>query len=184
MPGHVPIVQPLPRYEVLREAAERYPDLDPSSCYAFLHLLRTGDELLTLDAEFLNRLGTRQGRFNLMMIVAHCAHTLPAAADLAECTGVSRATVTGLLDGLERDGLIERQSDPEDRRMVRIKLTARGQDLLDRVRPAYFRWLARILEPLDESECGQLAYLLQKIRAQMAILSAELQEQAAAPVQL
>src|SRR3954447_12637478 len=162
MPGQIPFVKDLPRYEVLREAAERYPELDPSSCYAFLHLLRTGDELLTLDAEFLGQLGTRQGRFNLMMIVAHCAHKLPAAADLADCTGVSRATVTGLLDGLEREGLIERHSDPTDRRMVRIKLTRSGEALLERVRPAYFRWLTRILEPLNESERQQLVHLLQK----------------------
>ena len=48
MAGQIPFVKDLPRYEVLREAAEHYPELDPSSCYAFLHLLRTGDELLAL----------------------------------------------------------------------------------------------------------------------------------------
>lgn len=174
MPGQVPIIRHVPRYEVLQEAAHHYPGLDPSSCYAFLHLLKTADEILTLDSDFLAGMGSRQGRFNLMMMVAHCAHCFPAAADLAECTGVSRATVTGLLDGLERDGLVERLSDPEDRRVVRVKLTPQGEALLERVRPAYFRWLARILEPLAESEREHLVYLLQKVQARITELSEEL----------
>jgi DNA-binding MarR family transcriptional regulator len=176
MPGQVPFIRNVPRYEVLQEAAHHYPGLDPSSCYAFLHLLKTADEILTLDADFLSSMGTRQGRFNLMMMVAHCAHVhgFPAAADLAERTGVSRATITGLLDGLERDGLIERLSDPEDRRVVRVKLTPQGEALLELVRPAYFRWFARILEPLAESEREHLVYLLQKVQARIAALSEEL----------
>ncbi|MBV8898760.1 MAG: MarR family transcriptional regulator [Verrucomicrobia bacterium] len=174
MPGQVPFIRHVPRYEVLQEAAHHYPGLDPSSCYAFLHLLKTADEILTLDADFLSSMGSRQGRFNLMMMVAHCAHCFPAAADLAECTGVSRATITGLLDGLERDGLVERLSDPEDRRVVRVKLTPQGEALLERVRPAYFRWFARMLEPLAESEREHLVYLLQKVQGRIADLSEEL----------
>jgi len=174
MPGQVPFIRHVPRYEVLQEAAHRYPGFDPSGCYAFLHLLRTADEILTLDADFLSSMGSRQGRFNLMMMVAHCAQQFPAAADLAECTGVSRATVTGLLDGLERDGLVERLGDPEDRRVVRVRLTSRGEALLERVRPAYFHWFARLMEPLSESEREHLVCLLQKVQARIAELSEEI----------
>lgn len=179
MPGQVPLIRHVPRYEVLQDAAHHYPGLDPSSCFAFLHLLKTADEILTLDADFLSSMGSRQGRFNLMMMVAHCAHRFPAAADLAECTGVSRATITGLLDGLQRDGLVERMSDPEDRRVVRVKLTQDGEALLERVRPAYFRWFARILEPLSESEREHLVHLLEKVQARIAVLSEELHRETA-----
>ncbi len=176
MAGQLPIIHDIPRYEVLREEAQHFPDLDPSACFAFLHLLKTGDQLLALDAEILARLGTRQGRFNLLMILGHCADELPAAAELAEYTGVTRATITGLLDGLERDGLIERRSDLADRRMIRVRLTAQGEGFLDRVRPSYFQWFARLMEPLSEAERQQLGALLLKVQQRMAILAGELRQ--------
>ncbi|HEY0792804.1 MAG TPA: MarR family transcriptional regulator [Chthoniobacterales bacterium] len=178
MPGQVPFLKDVPRYDVLRAEAQLYPELDPSACYAFLHLLKTGDQLLSLDAEFLGHLGTRQGRFNLLLILGHCAQKLPAAADLAECTGVTRATITGLLDGLEKDGLVERRDDPSDRRLVRVGLTPRGEAFLDRVRPVYFRWFARLLEPLAEPERQLLVELLQKVQQQMGVLAEELRQPA------
>lgn len=39
---------------------------------------------------------------------------------------VSRANITGLVDRLERDGLVYREADPRDRRSLRAKITAQG----------------------------------------------------------
>ena len=73
-------------------------------------------------------------------------------------TGVTRATISGLLDGLEKDGLIGRRPDPEDRRLIRVHLTAAGRGFLDKIRPGYCRWLSSIMTPLDEEERQQLVH--------------------------
>ena len=46
---------------------------------------------------------------------------------MAERAGVTRATVTGLLDGLERDGFLRREADEVDRRRVQVLLSAKGK---------------------------------------------------------
>ena len=119
MRGTLTLLKALPRYEVFLEEAKHFTGLDASACYAFLPLLRTGDELLALDEQVLASHGTRHGRFNLLMILMKCTEGKATPAGLAEKTGVTRATISGLLDGLQKDGLIERRSDPQDRRLIR-----------------------------------------------------------------
>ena len=53
---------------------------------------------------------------------------------LAEAAGVAPPTATRTLDGLERQGIVERRPSSEDRRSVRVQLTARGRKLLNRKR--------------------------------------------------
>jgi DNA-binding MarR family transcriptional regulator len=59
----------------------------------------------------------------LALVDAHgpCAHR-----DLAVALGVAPATVTALVDGLERRGHVARARDERDRRVVRVSLTAAG----------------------------------------------------------
>ena len=69
--------------------------------------------------------------------------------------------VTGLVDRLEQDGLIERRPDPRDRRVTLVALTSAGEKARDRA-------LELLYEPppefaaLDPAELEQLAELLQK----------------------
>lgn len=47
--------------------------------------------------------------------------------ELGRCAGLEPSTMTGLLDRMERDGLLTRSPDPEDRRAWRVHLTEEGQ---------------------------------------------------------
>src|SRR6202521_4538457 len=111
----VTLLKGLPRYDVFLETSKHFPQLDASACYTFLQLLRTGDELLALDEQILSSYGTRHGRFNLLMMLLKYSDGEATPAGLADKTGVTRATISGLLDGLEKDGLIQRRPDPQDR---------------------------------------------------------------------
>jgi DNA-binding MarR family transcriptional regulator len=164
------LLKSLPKYEVFLEDSKRFPGLDASACYVFLQLLRTGDELLALDEAILAALG----RFVLLMLLDKHAPGEITPAELAEKTGVTRATISGLLDGLEKDGLVERKPDPQDRRLIRLYLTQAGDKLLDRVRSPYCEWFTSIIEPLTPEERLQLVNILQKIQLRLAELSERL----------
>jgi DNA-binding MarR family transcriptional regulator len=168
MPGSLTLLRGLPKYEVFLEEAKRYPGLDAVACYTYLQLLRTGDELLALDEQILNSYGTRHGRFNLLMMLAKCHDGDATPASLAEKTGVTRATISGLLDGLEKDGMIERRTDPDDRRLIRVDITPAGKTFVDGILPGYTRWLSSIVQPLNEEERHLLVTLLEKIRTRIS----------------
>ena len=159
------LLQKLPRHECLLEAGREFPDLDPSATQAFLNLLRTGDEAFRVVESHLAEHDITQGRFGVLMALwAHRgAGDALSPAVIAERTGVTRATVTGLVDTLERDGLVSRTPDPEDRRMLSVELTPKGQRLLRRVLPGHFRRMAWLMEPLSEGERTMLVRLLTKV---------------------
>jgi len=56
--------------------------------------------------------------------------------------------MTGLLDRLERDGLIERLAHQRDRRKIRC--TSNGRQVLAELLPGYYRSIAKIMENLTE----------------------------------
>ncbi|UUZ64604.1 hypothetical protein LP417_06450 [Polaromonas sp. P1-6] len=61
---------------------------------------------------------------------------------LGERAGVTRVTVTGLLDGLERETMTERQADARDRRALRIRLTRKGRQVAKKVFGPRGCWIA------------------------------------------
>jgi DNA-binding MarR family transcriptional regulator len=77
--------------------------------------------------------------------------------------GLTSGTVSVRMDRLVAEGLVLRQSDPDDRRNVRITLTERGRELFERVAPAHLANERRLLAPLTADEEHELARLLRKL---------------------
>jgi DNA-binding MarR family transcriptional regulator len=162
------MLKDVPRYECLLRASGRYPSLDPTALEAFLHLLRTGDTVFEAKNEFLARHGVSQGRFTVMMLLNRCGDADSTPAELADAAGVTRATMTGLIDTLEKDGFVQREIDRDDRRAVRVSLTRKGRDFMKSILPDYFRRVSAIIHPLSEPERKQLVRLLQKLQHGLA----------------
>ena len=180
------LLKDLPRYECLLEAAKEFPDLDPSAAEAFLHLLRTGDEVFGHTDRNLSDHNISHGRFGVMMLlwrsVQPRAATLLGAeacvsgprtpAELADAAGVTRATMTGLIDTLERDDFVKREPDPNDRRMMSVRLTPAGERFLSEFLPGHFQAIASLMSPLSETERKTLVHLLSKVQQHASTLNA------------
>lgn len=179
------LLKDLPRYECLLEAAKEFPELDPSAAEAFLHLLHTGDEVFGVSDRNLAGHNISHGRFGVLMLLWRSvqprapklleADECPAGprtpAELADAAGVTRATMTGLIDTLERDGYVKREPDPNDRRMMSVLLTPRGEKFLMEFLPGHFKAIATIMSPLSEGERKTFVKLLGKIQQQAAALN-------------
>jgi DNA-binding MarR family transcriptional regulator len=83
------------------------------------------------------------------------------------CTRSDRAgraaSVSSLLQGLERDGWIERRSDPNDSRRKTLHVTAKSRVLVAEFDTVVRRAEAELLEPLTTSEQAALIHLLFKV---------------------
>lgn len=150
----------LPSQVVLERFAQRYPAADVTAIASFLMLLRVATDLsLALDA-CLSKHDLLQGRWWVLILLMRENDLTSTPSVLAEKLGVTRATMTGLLDGLEQVGLVQRVSVPEDRRSVKIRLTSTGQDKLDAVMPDYYSRLRQCMQGLSESQRHDLQSIL------------------------
>lgn len=107
-------------------------------------------------------LGLSEGRFVLLFLLRG-ADTALSPHQLAERAGVTRATVTGLLDGLEREQLVSRHSDPDDKRRIHVRLTRSGQTLSARLFDQQTHWIASLFADISTAERQVLGTLLQRV---------------------
>ncbi|MBT4268693.1 MAG: MarR family transcriptional regulator [Deltaproteobacteria bacterium] len=88
--------------------------------------------------------------------------------DLGERTLLDSATLTGILDRLEKQALVVRQAHPSDRRAVIICLTDAGRDLTQQTDQEAVAANQDFLQSLDRDEQAQLKTLLTKLREKSA----------------
>lgn len=86
---------------------------------------------------------------------------------LAKAVHLSQPTVTGILDRLEKRGLLQRTRDEQDRRAVNISITAAGQEVLDRAPSLLQDRFRRELDKLQDWEQTLMLSILQRIAAMM-----------------
>ncbi len=84
-------------------------------------------------------------------------------ARVAEAAGVAAPTATRMLDGLTRDGVVERRRCPEDRRVVNVTLTEHGRALVQAKREAVSEKRREIYAGLDPVERERAAGLLERL---------------------
>lgn len=96
--------------------------------------------------------------------VLECAEECRACLyTLGEELSVSRPNVTKLVDGLERDGLVERKPHPTDRRMVYARLTPEGEQVARAALPGREKIAAELWSQASDDEIDRLLLLLRGI---------------------
>lgn len=156
----------IPTYESLQRFAQRYPALDPDALTASLTLLCVGNMLEEAYCAHFARHGLSHGRFRVLVMLlreyeAGIETVTPAL--LADKVGVTRATMTGLLDGLVADGLVARSEHAQDRRQKQIVLTNKGRRLVDRMMPDHCARVTALMGGLKATEMRTLVQLLNKV---------------------
>jgi DNA-binding MarR family transcriptional regulator len=111
--------------------------------------------------------GLSTATFNVLLVLFRAVGPL-SPCDIGERLWVTRGTVTGLLDSLERQHLVRRTPHPKDRRMLLIELTDEGRCILERLMPEHFQGMCDLLSCLSESEKEVFAGALQKIQNHLA----------------
>ena len=86
-----------------------------------------------------------------------------APSQLAEKAGVTRATISAMLQRLERDGLVKLQAAQGDGRSKVVQLTEAGAALMNSILPPHYLRVSRLMEKLSEQEQKELIRLLDKL---------------------
>ncbi|KLU59031.1 HTH-type transcriptional regulator SarZ [Peptococcaceae bacterium CEB3] len=153
----------LPEEQTLQEYALRFQDLDKEAVVAALALLRTASDLSKEFDSFFAFFDITWGRFIILMLLYR---EYPEALDfalLSERAEITKATLTGLIDGLDKQGFVERISHPTDRRKQLLCLTADGLALLERMLPSHYRTTAHYMSGLNKSQLVELTELLNRL---------------------
>ena len=93
-------------------------------------------------------------------------------SSLAKMLCVTKSTITGLIDGLENSGIVERYTDKsKDRRKIFIKITAKGEDMFRQIFPHHINQVAGLLDVLNKDEAELITKAIVKLETQLNALT-------------
>ncbi len=146
---------------------ERYPGASGLATEAAMNLVLTADQVVKHVSELLRPFDLSPAGGLVLSALADSDSPL-SPNKIAERLIISRASVTGLLDSLERRGYVQRTPHGSDRRMLLIELTDAGRKVAGDFRPIVHRREKGWLGSLSEREQRQLVDLLHRIQATLA----------------
>jgi DNA-binding MarR family transcriptional regulator len=126
---------------------------------AWRGLLRAHSALVkALDAELEAAHGLPLSSYEVLLFLAQAPDRRLRMAELADRVLLSRSGMTRMVDRLERDGYLERDTCADDKRGSYAVLTEGGEALLRQARPTHLAGVRRrFLSQFSESELGQLS---------------------------
>jgi DNA-binding MarR family transcriptional regulator len=131
---------------------------------ALLHLLQTAETLWNASRVFFSRWELSPSQFNILNLL----HAQPEGCSQSELSRdliMHRSNVTGLIDRLEKRGLVRRLNEPEDRRIYRVVLTAPGRKLVAQILPHYYQAAEKVWGDIPERRAARLVEELARIGA-------------------
>jgi DNA-binding MarR family transcriptional regulator len=138
------------------------PNADLACIDNYAAFTRVAREAFANQQAFWSRYALSEGRFGVLQLLRRAPQARLTPSALAQAAGVTRGTMTGLLAGLERSGLVTRTQHPEDGRMVHIELTEQAPELFEQVLPERISRIMRFMSALTADEQRQLRALLEK----------------------
>jgi DNA-binding MarR family transcriptional regulator len=105
-------------------------------------------------------------RFDLMAQLERAPHGLQMG-ELSRRMLVTGGNVTGIVDQLERSGLLVRTEDPADRRAYLVKLTKEGRRLFAQMAAEHETWIVKLFSGISKREQRALTESLSRLRGQL-----------------
>ena len=150
-------------WQVAKAAEDQHASFDATALMLTLTLYRCFAGFDRAGAAELAPHGLTVSQLNIMTVL-HRADRPLTMGELGQAVSVRPANLTGVVDGLTRRSLIERQVNPEDRRSYLITNTASGEDFLARFLPGHWEYLRALTSGLTDDERLELIGLLDRLR--------------------
>jgi DNA-binding MarR family transcriptional regulator len=141
---------------------------DHLSLKLWLRLLACSTQVeIEVRSRLRERFGISLARFDYLAQLHRHADGLRMST-LSRYLMVTGGNVTALTDELEREGMVQRDSDPEDRRSWLLRMTPAGRKAFERIAREHEQWVIELFQDLDTVHKKSLYEDLGRLRVQMA----------------
>jgi DNA-binding MarR family transcriptional regulator len=165
---------PCPKFEKIEQLAGGVPGLDRDALRACVPLLYFHREFDNALEQHYQAYGISRSRWQVLMaLYKSSSEDGLTPAELADFTGVSRAAMTGLVDGLVESGHVTRVDVGEDRRTYRVQPTPRATDFLASVLPDHLGRMQALMEVFTPAERDQFVALIERLRDRVDVFRHE-----------
>lgn len=131
---------------------------------ALLNLQRTADHIQIAFTRLFREHGITPQQYNVLRILRGAGEPLPIL-EIGDRMVTVVPAITGLIDRLEKQGLVRRTRSEEDRRVVSVTILGKGLQLLGDLDKPLAKLNKQLLDHMEDEELKNLIVLLEKMRA-------------------
>lgn len=140
---------------------ESYDEEDRKNLRIVVGLSRTINREQRTTSALLSRFNITLPQFGVLEALYHLGEL--KIGQIIEKTLSTGGNMTVVIRNLEKEGLVEKRCDPEDKRSSLIRILPRGEELIDRIFPEHLETLREKFGTLSGDEKDQLTGLLKKL---------------------
>jgi len=156
----------IPTFSELERHKKMVPEINPAAVIAMLSIKTASEEIQQSILDVLQReYHLSEGKFCTLLVIHQHGKQGIAPSELAAKVGVTRATISNMLQRMERDGLVNIRPAAQDGRSKVVHLTKSGGDFMEEILPPHYLRVSRLMEKLTEAEQKELILLLEKLSA-------------------
>jgi len=156
----------MPSSQLQQQIKKKRPFESPEE-EAILNILRTNDQYGNRFGKLFREFGLTASQYNVLRILRGEGRPLPSL-EIADRMIQVVPAITGLIDRLEKQGLVARRRGVEDRRVVYVEITAKARTILQKTDGPLKKLHHDLIGHLSRKELGQLSRLLAKARQSIA----------------
>lgn len=143
-----------------------FPDMDAEHILSFGNTMLLVHTLLATMERYFKTEGISKARFLLLVhLFLNSSQKGESISDLRASYPISSATMTVVLDTLEKEDMVKRVPNPQDRRKVNVKITDKGESFMKEFLPRHQRNVTAMSSELTEEEMATLPVVLGKLIA-------------------
>jgi MarR family transcriptional regulator, 2-MHQ and catechol-resistance regulon repressor len=147
----------------LQQEIKKRDPFDSIEQEAILNLLRTSDQVHNRLGRLFRQFDLTPSKYNVLRILRGEGKPIPVLEVASRLIQVVPA-ITGLIDRLEAQGLVQRKKCEEDRRVVYVAITKRGLELLTRIEQPLTALQQDLMRIHSKADLTELIRLLEKTR--------------------
>jgi DNA-binding MarR family transcriptional regulator len=129
-----------------------------------LNVLYTATMLYKASYIYFRQYGITDAQFNVLIQLQYEKQQGLSQADLGRRLVVNKADMTGIIDRLEKAGLVGREDHPKDRRINIIKISRKGRDIVNKLEPGYFTGVNKVMSGMSTNDMKTIIKGMEKIR--------------------
>lgn len=133
-----------------------------------LSVVYTGTMISRASFRYFQGTGLTDAQFNVLVQLKYAGGRKLSQSVLGRRLVVNKADMTGIIDRLEKAGLVERQPHPGDRRVHMVAMTPEGEGMVDSLEPGYLDGVHRLMAGIPGKDLEALNRVLEAVRKNVA----------------
>ena len=131
---------------------------------SLLNIVYTGTLIARASFRYFQGHRLTDAQFNVLVQLKYAGGSALSQAALGRRLVVNKADMTGIIDRLERTGLVERVAHPNDRRVNLVRMTAEGENAVETLEAGYLEGVGKLMSGISQTDLNRLNRILEKVR--------------------